>query len=70
MFFQIRAFTVGMIKKGEINNIRIIPRPRNASCNRSEIPRPKITEIKITPPTSVRVFKTETPNAGSVKKKS
>jgi hypothetical protein len=59
-----------MIKKGEININLTTPLPRNASCNKSAIPIPRTTEIKIILPTKVRVFITASNKAGSVRKKS
>ena len=69
MFFQINAFTVGIMKKGDISKTLTIPRPRKVSCNKSAILKPKMTDITIILPTRVMLFMTALNKAGSVKKK-
>lgn len=70
MFFQRRALTVGIIKKGEINITRAIPLPLNVFWRSIAIRSPRTTEMEMTLPTRIRLLITASGRAGSVKKNS
>ncbi len=56
-FLNTSAPTVGMMKNGDINSTRTIPRPRKSLASSSaEISTPNTTLISNTLPTSTRVF--------------
>ena len=55
-----------MIKNGEINMTRAMPRPRNGRSIKIAIARPKRTVIARTEPTKTSVFSTAGQNRGSV----
>ena len=70
MFFHSRAFTVGMMKNGEISMTRTMPRPGNRWSTSMASARPRVTVITRTDPTRSRVLTTAGPKAGSVRKNS
>ena len=70
MFFQSRAFTVGMMKNGEISMTRTIPRPGNRWSTRRASASPRVTVTARTDPTRSSVFRAAGRKAGSVRKNS
>ncbi|MNK94599.1 hypothetical protein D3C87_1148020 [compost metagenome] len=69
MFFHIRAFTAGMMRKGEIRSTRTMARPGNASLISSPSAVPSTTVTSITENSRINVFCKAGRNEASVKKK-
>ncbi len=67
-FFQTRALTVGMTKKGAMTIRRTMLRPTITWSSRRAISVPSAIVIASTDPTSTRVLCREARNAGSVRK--
>jgi hypothetical protein len=67
-FFQTRALTVGMTKKGAITMSRTSERPMNNWSRSSARSSPITTVIARTEPTSRKVLYSDVMNAGSVRK--